>query len=30
MLLRDGPWGIVSDPKGDARRLLRGMYDVDK
>lgn len=28
MLLTDGPWTIVNDPKGEARLLLRGMYDV--
>jgi para-nitrobenzyl esterase len=28
MLLTDGVWTVVTDPKADARRLLRGMYDV--
>ena len=28
MLLAEGPWRVVNDPKGDARRLLREMYDV--
>ena len=28
MLLTEGPWRVVNDPKGDARRLLREMYDV--
>lgn len=28
LLLADGPWTVVNDPKGEARRLLRGMYDV--
>lgn len=28
MLLTDGAWTVVSDPKADARRLLRRMYDV--
>ena len=29
MLLTDGPWRVVNDPKGEARRILREMYDVD-
>ena len=29
LLITDGPWKVVNDPKGDARRLLRGMYDVE-
>jgi hypothetical protein len=24
----DGVWKVVHDPKADARRLLRAMYDV--
>lgn len=28
MLLTDGAWTVVADPKADARRLLRGMYEV--
>jgi len=28
MILTDGPWTVVNDPKANARRLLRGMYDV--
>ena len=30
VLITDGPWTVVNDPKGGARRLLRGMYDVDR
>lgn len=30
LVLDDGPWKVVSDPKGDARRLLGTMYDVGK
>ena len=26
--ITDGPWTVEDDPKGDARRLLREMYDV--
>jgi para-nitrobenzyl esterase len=28
LLLTDGPWTVVNDPKGETRRLLREMYDV--
>jgi para-nitrobenzyl esterase len=28
LLLMDGVWKVVHDPKADARRLLRAMYDV--
>ena len=30
MILTEGPWSLVNDPKGDARRLLREMYDVGR
>jgi para-nitrobenzyl esterase len=30
LLLDDGPWRVVNDPKRDARRLLRALYDVGK
>ena len=30
LLIDDGPWTVVSDPKGDARRRLSGMYTVGK
>lgn len=30
LLLDDGPWRVVHDPKGEARRLLRAMYDVGR
>ncbi len=30
LFLDDGPWHVVHDPKGEARRLLRGMYDMGK
>jgi para-nitrobenzyl esterase len=30
LLITDGPWTVVNDPKRDARRLLRGMYDVGR
>jgi hypothetical protein len=29
MLLSDGPWRLVDDPKGDDRQILREMYDVE-
>lgn len=28
MLLTDGAWTVVADPKAEARRLLRAMYEV--
>jgi para-nitrobenzyl esterase len=28
LLLTDGAWTVVTDPKAQARRLLQGMYDV--
>ena len=28
MELRDGPWRVLNDPKGAARRLLRPMFEV--
>jgi para-nitrobenzyl esterase len=28
LLLDDGPWRVVNDPRSEARRLLRQMYDV--
>jgi para-nitrobenzyl esterase len=30
LLLDDGPWRVVNDPKAEARRLLRGMYEVGR
>ena len=30
VLITDGPWTVVNDPKSDARRSLRGMYDVGR
>lgn len=28
LVIGDGPWRVVNDPKGEARRLLREMYSV--
>ena len=30
LIIDDGPWKVVADPKADARRLLSRMYDVGK
>jgi para-nitrobenzyl esterase len=30
LVLGDGPWRVVNDPKGEARRLLRQMYSVGR
>lgn len=29
MIVTDGPWRLVDDPKGEDRQILREMYDVD-
>ncbi|WP_291987641.1 carboxylesterase family protein [Luteitalea sp.] len=29
MILTDGPWRVVDDPRGDDRQILREMFDVD-
>jgi len=30
LILSDGPWRVVNDPKGEARRLLQQMYSVGR
>ena len=30
MLLTDGPWQVINDPKREATALLRRMYEVGR